>query len=87
VRIKISADLAQEINRCAPVPSDRLVLHSEIRAKSDGELFLYVNDAVLSLPGLSAMFFDNNSGSATLRVERLTSRAVAAEAPSSVSLP
>jgi DNA-binding transcriptional ArsR family regulator len=30
---------------CALTPVDRNVLHSEIKAKSSGELFIYVNDA------------------------------------------
>jgi hypothetical protein len=66
-------------NQCAPTPIDRLVLRSEIKAKSDGELFLYVNDAITVIPGFTHMFFDNNSGSATIRVDRLTARAVADE--------
>jgi hypothetical protein len=33
-----------------PTPDDRKTLTAEITAKSDGELFLYVNDAVLGWP-------------------------------------
>ena len=82
IRTKIGEDLAKEITKCVPLAADRVVLHSEIKAKSDGELFLYVNDAVLAIPRLYNLFFANNSGSTTLRVEPLTSRAVAAEQPS-----
>jgi hypothetical protein len=79
IRTPIGDDLAHAINQCAPTPADRLVLHSEIKAKSDGEMFLYVNDAIAVIPGFTHMFFDNNSGSATIRVDRLTSRAIADE--------
>lgn len=58
-----------------------------IKAKSDGELFLYVNDAVTSIPGLEHLFFDNNSGIATIRVVRLTSDAIAAESRTAGSPP
>jgi hypothetical protein len=81
VRAKIDEELARKINDCAPTPADRLVLHSEIKARSDGELFIYVNDAMTAIPGLSNLFFDNNSGSATVRVDRLTPRALLAESP------
>jgi uncharacterized protein (DUF2235 family) len=76
---KIDETLAEQINDCEPVPNDRKILNSVIKANSDGELFLYVNDAVISIPGYGTQFFDNNSGTATVRVVRLTSDAVAAE--------
>lgn len=71
IRAQIDPALAKRINACAPLPADRKVLRAEIDAKSTGELFLYVNDAILAIPGLSTMFVDNNSGSATVEVERL----------------
>jgi hypothetical protein len=71
VRTKIDPPLAGSINACAPLPADRKVLHAVIKAKSTGELFLYVNDAILAIPGLSTQFFDNNSGRAKLEVELL----------------
>jgi uncharacterized protein (DUF2235 family) len=78
----IGTDLAQTLNHCAAVPTDRLVLHSEIKAQYDGELFLYVNDAIIGVPGLPAIFYKNNSGTGTVRVDRLTSRAIQTEPPS-----
>ena len=48
------------------------VFETEFVARTDGELFLYVNDAVLQLPGYSGWtnsFYDNNRGSANLRIE------------------
>jgi hypothetical protein len=42
------------------------------RAQRDGELFLYVNDAVLPLPWLSNLFYLNNQGQAKITIERLS---------------
>jgi hypothetical protein len=47
------------------------VLRARITAEADGELFLFVNDAVLSIPGLSDTFMKNNSGTAVVAVRRL----------------
>jgi uncharacterized protein (DUF2235 family) len=66
---KIDSDLAKRINDCSPVPNDRLVLTSQIRPRSDGELFIYINDAVLGIPDLENLFFRNNSGTATVTVK------------------
>ena len=42
-------------------------------ARSSGKLFIYVNDAVLMLPGLSGLFYGNNAGTAKIDVrERKT---------------
>ena len=48
---------------------------SEIVARTSGELFLYVNDAVLEFPGLTSFFYCNNEGKASATVERLTDAA------------
>jgi uncharacterized protein (DUF2235 family) len=72
VRAKISPDLEDELRDCDPTPEDRRVVRSEIVARSDGELFLYVNDAVFGGSShLAKMFVDNNSGTATVEVHRL----------------
>ena len=42
-----------------------------IRPRRDGELFLYVNDAVIGVRRFVARFYDNNAGTATLKVKRL----------------
>ena len=47
------------------------VLISDITANATGELFLYVNDAVLTFPGLTNVFFRNNSGTAKVTVKRI----------------
>jgi uncharacterized protein (DUF2235 family) len=41
-----------------------------IRATRDGELFLFVNDAVIGIPGLFGVFYANNSGTATVKITR-----------------
>jgi uncharacterized protein (DUF2235 family) len=46
-------------------------LISDITANATGELFLYVNDAVLTLPGLTDLFYNNNSGRAKVTVTRI----------------
>lgn len=53
------------------VAPDRKVLRARITADADGELFLFVNDAVLSTPGLADTFMKNNSGTASVKVRRL----------------
>jgi uncharacterized protein (DUF2235 family) len=82
IRTKIDENLAKAIDDCAPIPADRRILHSEIKARSTGELFIYVNDAILALPGFGDAFVANNSGRASVRVDRLTSRAIAVESES-----
>ena len=43
---------------------------TEIVARSPGELFLYLNDAILLVPK-TALFYSNNEGSGRVTVERL----------------
>lgn len=54
-----------------PTPPDRFTLSSRITAKSSGELFLYVNDAVLTPPFDTKRFYPNNRGSAVVSVARI----------------
>ncbi len=49
-------------------------LVAEIRARRNGELFLYVNDGVIGLPGLWDYFYANNRGTALVEVTRLSRR-------------
>ncbi len=69
VRDKIRSDLAQQCMAFNPTPDNYKVLVSEIKARTTGELFLYVNDAVLMLPGATNLFFSNNTGTARVMVE------------------
>lgn len=52
-----------------PDPDDYLI-QSPIRATRDGELFVFVNDAVVGIPGLYDLFYRNNRGAADLVVTR-----------------
>lgn len=44
-------------------------LVAEITARRSGELFLFVNDAVLPVPQIWQVFYNNNSGTATITIE------------------
>jgi len=62
----IAKDIA-ESGRLEP----RNLIWTEITAQDTGELFFYVNDAVLPLLALSRLFYSNNRGTANVRVTRL----------------
>jgi hypothetical protein len=47
------------------------LLISDVAANASGELFIYVNDAVLALPGLGDLFYRNNRGTAKVSVTRI----------------
>ena len=53
------------------VPGSANKVVTDITARSDGELFIFVNDAVMMIPGWLHYFYDNNHGTATLSVESL----------------
>lgn len=44
-------------------------------ARSDGEVFIYVNDTSIFAPGLLTLFYDNNHGSAAITMRRISSDA------------
>jgi hypothetical protein len=71
ISAKISERSAQALMRCSPTPDGRKTLVADIVARSSGKLFIYVNDAVLMLPGLSGLFYDNNTGTAKVNVRAL----------------
>jgi|tagenome__1003787_1003787.scaffolds.fasta_scaffold20979944_2 uncharacterized protein (DUF2235 family) len=52
-----------------PDPKDHSI-DEVMRATRDGELFLFVNDAVLGVPGLEGVFYSNNVGSADVTITR-----------------
>lgn len=56
----------------AATPADQRSLTVELRPRSSGELFLFVNDAVVAWPGLTDLFYRNNHGRAELTLERLS---------------
>jgi uncharacterized protein (DUF2235 family) len=51
-------------------PDNPNAYRDQIRPERDGELFLYVNDAVIGLPWLTRLFYLNNKGSAQIVVRR-----------------
>ena len=71
VSAKISDERARSLMQCAPTPLERREMHVNIKARSTGELFLYVNDAVLLWPGKIDFFYRNNSGSALVSVKNI----------------
>jgi hypothetical protein len=52
-----------------PDPKDHSI-DEVMRATRDGELFLFINDAVLGVPGLEGVFYSNNIGSADVTITR-----------------
>jgi hypothetical protein len=62
-----------------PIPAERTIdqlkpddvrLEIPIQPKSSGELFLYVNDAVVAIPGSEDFFYRDNVGSAKVMIRR-----------------
>ncbi|BCG79098.1 DUF2235 domain-containing protein [Mesorhizobium sp. 113-3-3] len=60
-------------NPAAAVTCPNNELRAEIKPKASGELYVYVNDAVIALPGLNDLFYreDNNHGSAEIIVSKV----------------
>jgi len=54
-----------------PDPRAPGVLEEGFRPGRSGELFLYVNDAVLAAPGLQDVFYRNNLGEAIVTIKRM----------------
>jgi uncharacterized protein (DUF2235 family) len=53
-----------------PNPKDpSTLIDEEVAATRDGELFLFVNDAVIGIPGLYEAFYRNNKGSTKVLIE------------------
>lgn len=53
---------------------------ADLEAEKAGDLYLFVNDALLPWPGPLTYFYDNNSGEAEVRVERIDPPAAASPA-------
>lgn len=68
---KIEKASADALLDCSPTPAERKTLVAYITPRATGELFLYVNDAVLAIPGQSSFFYDNNTGEGSIEVARL----------------
>jgi hypothetical protein len=52
-----------------PDPKDHSI-DEVLRATRDGELFLFVNDVVIGVPGLEGVFYSNNVGTADVTITR-----------------
>ncbi|HTO64009.1 MAG TPA: DUF2235 domain-containing protein [Bradyrhizobium sp.] len=52
-------------------PGDAKLWTAKFTARSDGEVFIYVNDTSIFLPWLYRVFYDNNQGSAWISMKRL----------------
>jgi hypothetical protein len=52
-----------------PDPEDSKI-EASIKPNRDGELFIFVNDAVIGVPWLYNFFYRNNGGGGTLTVTR-----------------
>jgi uncharacterized protein (DUF2235 family) len=74
--MRATSNLASpEVIQTRPECEASTVLISDLRADATGELFIYVNDAVLTWPGLTGAFYKNNSGAATVTVTRVLATA------------
>ncbi len=51
--------------------SDKTRWTAEFEARSDGEVFIYVNDASIFFPWLWHVFYDNNQGTASVELKQL----------------
>jgi hypothetical protein len=52
-------------------PGDRKQYEARFTPRSDGDVFIFVNDAVFGWPGSRYHFYKNNHGTATIRIEHL----------------
>jgi hypothetical protein len=53
-----------------PDPTGEFLISEPVKATRDGELFLFVNDAVIGIPGLYKTFYRNNHGSSRVLIQR-----------------
>lgn len=60
---------ASKAMACAPTPPGNRIVSMEFQAPASGEVFVYVNDAWPMLPGLTALFYGNNRGTAKITLE------------------
>jgi len=68
---KINKESYEFMKACSPTPPSRRTMVVEITARTSGSFFLYVNDAVLMIPGLTDLFYRNNSGAASVNIEKI----------------
>jgi hypothetical protein len=46
------------------------VIQDNVRPKREGQLYIFVNDAVIGVPGLYGVLYKNNKGTGKLTVKR-----------------
>ena len=71
---KPTVPLSGLTHRVGDVASHETVFETEIVARTQGELFLYVNDAVLFVPfypDSARWLYNNNHGSAHVRIVKI----------------
>jgi hypothetical protein len=68
---KLTEAQATLLMQADPVPPARRRLVSDFTARTTGQLYLYVNDAVLMWPGSVDRFYQNNYGRATVSVHHI----------------
>ncbi len=71
-------NVARKLVASSPTPQDRRAVIFVIKARTNGELVLYVNDAVLMVHGWTDLFSDN-AGTGKVTVERITEASFAAK--------
>jgi hypothetical protein len=71
VILRIGAEDGHEEFLLPDVENQRYLYSQIIEAKADGELFIYVNDAVIGIPLLRDLFYKNNTGEATVLVKQV----------------
>ena len=55
-------------------PGQEKLFEARFRPRSDGEVFLFVNDAVWGWLGINGRFYANNKGTASIKIEHLDIR-------------
>lgn len=68
---RISEQEALALQAAATRDKERQILVAEFTPETNGELFLFVNDAALAIPRHANYFYKNNRGTATVTIEQV----------------
>ena len=66
-----STGFEEHVPTFRPDPANGSRWLADFTARSDGEVFLYVNDTSIFLPWLLTVFYDNNQGSAAVTLKKM----------------
>jgi hypothetical protein len=66
-----STGLEEHVPNFVQDTDDKTRWSAKFRARSDGEVFIYVNDTSIFLPWFWHHFYDNNLGSAGVELKRM----------------